>query len=92
MGATWLLTIGAGISLLAGYGGGLYLLAFAVLLGIALEVASAWSLVAGIGKDTTTGRPDASDRPVKNSRSGGGHMNGSGGNSAASVSTHERPK
>jgi hypothetical protein len=47
MGATWLLSIGAGISLLAGHGGGLYLLAFAVLLGIALEVAAAWSLVVG---------------------------------------------
>jgi hypothetical protein len=35
MGATWLLSIGAGISLLAGSGGRLYLLAFAVLLGIA---------------------------------------------------------
>jgi hypothetical protein len=32
---TWLLSLGAGISLLAGSGGGLYLLAFAVLLGIA---------------------------------------------------------
>jgi hypothetical protein len=52
MGATWLLSIGAGISLLAGHGGGLYLLAFAVLLGIALEVAAAWSLVVWVGKDT----------------------------------------
>ncbi len=51
MGATWLLSIGAGISLLAGHGGGLYLLAFAVLLGIALEVAAAWSLVVRVGKD-----------------------------------------
>jgi hypothetical protein len=91
MGATWLLSIGAGISLLAGYGGGLYLLAFAVLLGIALEVASAWSLVAGIGQDTTTGRPDTSDVPVKSSRSGSGQVSGSGGSSAASVSSHERP-
>ena len=41
MGATWLLSIGAGISLLAGHGGGLYLLAFAILLGIAPEVAAA---------------------------------------------------
>jgi hypothetical protein len=48
---TWLLSIGAGISLLAGSGGGLYLLAFAVLLGIALEVAAAWSLVVWVGKD-----------------------------------------
>ena len=52
MGATWLLSIGAGISLLAGHGGGLYLLAFAVLLGIALEVAAAWSLIVWIGNDT----------------------------------------
>ncbi len=40
-----------GISLLAGHGGGLYLLAFAVLLGIALEVAAAWSLIVRVGKD-----------------------------------------
>ena len=52
MGATWLLSIGAGISLLAGHGGGLYLHAFAVVLGIALEVAAAWSLVVWVGKDT----------------------------------------
>jgi hypothetical protein len=52
MGATWLLSIGEGISLLVGHGGGLYLLAFAVLLGIALEVAAAWSLVVWVGKDT----------------------------------------
>jgi hypothetical protein len=51
MGATRLLSIGTGISLLAGHGGGLYLLAFAVLLGIALEVAAAWSLVVWAGKD-----------------------------------------
>jgi hypothetical protein len=43
-GATWLLSIGAGISLAIGHGG-LYLLAFAMLLGIALEVAAAWTLV-----------------------------------------------
>ena len=60
---TWLLSIGAGISLLVGNGGGLYLLAFAVLLGIALEVAAAWSLIAGIGtdirsKDAAPGRDD----------------------------------
>jgi hypothetical protein len=41
MGATWLLSIGVGISLLAGHGGELHLLAFAVLLGIALEVPAA---------------------------------------------------
>lgn len=52
MGAAWLLSIAAGISLLAGNGGGLYLLAFAVLLGIALEVAAAWSLIIWAGKDT----------------------------------------
>ena len=51
-GATWLLSIGAGISLLAGHSGWLYLLAFAVLLGIALEVAAACSLVVWVGKDT----------------------------------------
>ena len=33
-------------------GGGLYLLAFAVLLGIALEVVSAWNLIVEAGKDT----------------------------------------
>ena len=47
-----LLGIGAGISLLIGNGGGLYLLAFGALLLIANEVASAWSLIVGIGKDT----------------------------------------
>ncbi len=41
MAATWLLSIGAGISLLVEQGGGLYFLAFAVLLGVALEVAAA---------------------------------------------------
>jgi hypothetical protein len=48
--ATWLLSIGAGISLLAGFGGGLYLLAFALLLGIALLVTAAWTLVVETGK------------------------------------------
>ena len=38
--------------MLAGNGGGLYLLAFGALLLIANEVASAWSLIVGIGKDT----------------------------------------
>ena len=52
MGVTWLLSIGAGISLLAGNGGGLYLLAFAQLLGIAPLVAAAWSLVVEAGKHT----------------------------------------
>jgi hypothetical protein len=51
-GAGLLLGIGAGISLLIANGGGLYLLAFGALLLIANEVASAWSLVVGIGKDT----------------------------------------
>lgn len=64
MGATWLLSIGAGISLLVGHGGGLYLLAFAVLLGIALEVAAAWSLVVGIGKDTRSNDTDRQETPV----------------------------
>jgi len=57
MAATWLLGIGAGISLIVGQGGGLFFLTFAVLLGIALEVASAWSLIVGIGKDTAPARP-----------------------------------
>jgi hypothetical protein len=35
MRATWLLSIGVGIGLIAGHGGGLDLLAFALLLGIA---------------------------------------------------------
>ena len=91
MGATWLLSIGAGISLLAGHGSGLYLLAFAVLLGIALEVAAAWSLVVGIGKDTVPGRPHPSGQPVKSSPSESGETSGSGGSSAAPVSTHEPP-
>jgi hypothetical protein len=47
-----LLGIAAGISMLIGNGGGLYLLAFGALLLIANEVASAWSLIVGIGKDT----------------------------------------
>jgi len=51
-GAAWLLSIGAGISLLIGNGGGLYLLAFGALLGIAVAVATAWSLIVGIGRDT----------------------------------------
>jgi hypothetical protein len=59
MAATWLLSIGAGISLLASQGGGLYLLAFALLLGIALEVAAAWSLIVWIGKDTGGKEPGA---------------------------------
>ncbi len=51
-GTAWLLSIGAGISLLIGNGGGLYLLAFAELLGIAHGVATARSLTVGIGKDS----------------------------------------
>jgi hypothetical protein len=47
-----LLGIGAGISLLIGNGGGLFFLAFGALLLIANEVASAWSLIVGIGRDT----------------------------------------
>jgi len=60
---TWLLSIGAGISLLARSGGGLYLLASAVLLGIALEVAAAWSLIVGIGKKIMPGRQRTPERP-----------------------------
>ena len=68
LGATWLLSIGAGVSLLAGHGGGLYLLAFAQLLGIALEVSAAWTLVvwAGhdtLGKDGAPGHPHAAEPP-----------------------------
>jgi hypothetical protein len=68
MGATWLLSIGAGISLLVGHGGGLYFLAFAVLLGIALEVAAAWTLVVEAGKhtggkDIMPGREPSPERP-----------------------------
>lgn len=51
--ATWLLSIGAGISLLAGSGGGLYLLAFGLLLGIVLQVAAAWTLVVETGRHTS---------------------------------------
>ncbi len=52
MAATLLLSSGAGISLIVRQGGGLYLLAYSLLLGLALEVASAWSLIVGIGRDT----------------------------------------
>jgi hypothetical protein len=80
--ATWLLTIGAGISLLVGQGGGLYLLAFAVLLGIALEVAAAWSLIVGIGtdirrQDTMPGRQQAPERAAAASSSADGSQAGS---------------
>lgn len=68
MGVTWLLSIGAGISLAIGHGGRLYLLAFAVLLGIALEVASAWNLIVWVGKDIrgkdiNPGREHAAELP-----------------------------
>jgi hypothetical protein len=64
-----LLGIGAGISLLIGSGGGLYFLAFGALLLIANEVASAWSLIVGIGKDTgakdiVLGRQPTSEEPL----------------------------
>jgi hypothetical protein len=63
-----LLGIAAGISLLIGNGGGLYFLAFGALLLIANEVASAWSLIVGIGKDTgakdiTLGQQPAPEGP-----------------------------
>src|SRR5580692_4577473 len=63
-----LLGIAAGISLLTGNGGGLYFLAFGALLLIANEVASAWSLIVGIGKDTgakdiTLGQRSAPEGP-----------------------------
>jgi hypothetical protein len=68
MGVTWLLSIGAGISLLAGHGGGLFLLAFAQLLGIALLVAAAWTLVVEAGKhirgkDIAPGREHRTELP-----------------------------
>ena len=68
MAVTWLLSLGAGISLIVRHGGGLFLLAFAVLLGIALEVAAAWSLVVWAGKDirgkdVIPGREDAAEQP-----------------------------
>jgi hypothetical protein len=68
IGVTGLLSIGAGISLLAGHGGGLYLLAFAVLLGIALEVAAAWTVLVETGKhtrgkDVAPEREDAAQPP-----------------------------
>lgn len=68
MGVTWLLSIGAGISLLAGHGGGLFLLAFAQLLGIALLVAAAWTLVVEAGKhirgkDIAPGREHRAELP-----------------------------
>jgi hypothetical protein len=52
LGVTGLLSIGAGISLLVGHGGGLYLLAFGMLLGIALQVAAAWTLIVETGQHT----------------------------------------
>ena len=64
MAATWLFSIGAGISLLVGSGGGLYYLAFAVLLGIALEVAAAWSLVVSAGPDVTPTEQPAAEAPA----------------------------
>lgn len=69
MGTTWLLTVGAGVSLLVGHGGGLYLLAFGLLLGIALQVVAAWTLVVetgnltrvmGTGQSATQKQPGAS--------------------------------
>jgi hypothetical protein len=64
-----LLGTGAGISLLTGNGGGLYFLAFGALLLIANEVASAWSLIVGIGKDAsakdlTLGRQPTPEGPA----------------------------
>lgn len=52
-----------GISLLAGHGGGLYLLAFAMLFGIALEAAAAWSLIVWVGKDIMPGRERTAGPP-----------------------------
>jgi hypothetical protein len=69
-----------GISLLVGNGGGLYLLAFAVLLGIALEVAAAWSLIVGIGKDIVSGRQRTPELPHAGQLAAGedGHRAGPG--------------
>ncbi len=74
MAATWLLSIGSGVSLLVGHGGGLYYLAFAVLLGIALEVAAAWSLVVSAGLTTVMPRtaPAAETPPGGPSAAGDG--------------------
>jgi hypothetical protein len=68
LGATSLLSIGAGISLLVGHGGGLYLLAFGMLLGIALQVAAAWTLIVETGQhargqDITPGRERRAEPP-----------------------------
>jgi hypothetical protein len=68
MAATWLLSIGAGISLLVGHGGGLYLLAFGMLLGIALQIAAAWTLIVETGQQTrdqdiTPGRERRAEPP-----------------------------
>jgi hypothetical protein len=66
-----LLSIVAAISLLIGNGGGLYFLAFGALLLIANEIASAWSLIVGIGKDTgaedimLVGQPTPEGRPAE---------------------------
>ncbi len=59
-GGSLLLSSGAGISLIVRQGGGLYLLAFSLLLALALEVASAWSLIVRIGRDTRRDTPKAS--------------------------------
>lgn len=49
----------ASISLVLRAGGGLYLLAFAVLLALAVEVVSAWSFISGIPSSTEPGGGDA---------------------------------
>jgi hypothetical protein len=76
MGSTWLLSIGAGISLLIGHGGGLYLLAFGMLLGIALLVAAAWTLVVETGqhaggKDIMPSREQPAELPGAGQIAGG---------------------
>jgi hypothetical protein len=70
MAATWLLSIGAGISLLVGGGGGLYFLAFALLLGIALEVAAAWNLIVSAGQDVVAQDHAAEPPPAGSLASG----------------------
>lgn len=72
----WLLSIGVGISLLLGQGGGLYYLAFAVLLGIVLEVAAAWSLIVSPRQTNVTpgAQPAAEPPPGAPSAAGGGPL------------------
>jgi hypothetical protein len=78
-----LLGIVAGISLLIGNGGGLYFLAFGALLLIANEVASAWSLIVGIGKDTGAEDIMLVGQPTREEQSAGQLAAGEDGSPAA---------